>query len=36
MTPPVQGVVGEVREINPADPVLAAFRANGRAAAHRR
>lgn len=36
MTPPVQGVVGEVREINPTDPVLAAFRANGRAAAHRR
>jgi hypothetical protein len=32
---PVQGV-GDIREINPGDPALAAFRANGRAAAHRR
>jgi hypothetical protein len=32
---PIQGV-GEVREIVPDDPALAAFRANGRAAAHRR
>ncbi|MBL8619182.1 MAG: hypothetical protein JNM72_26455 [Deltaproteobacteria bacterium] len=32
---PVQGV-GDIREINPADPALVAFRANGRAAAHRR
>ena len=32
---PIQGI-GEVREIVPDDPALAAFRANGRAAAHRR